>query len=142
MTDSAVYTFDAVVVGGTPAGIMTGIAVARAGRRAVILERSAHIGGLPANGLGATDIHTKGATGGLFLDFVGRVKRHYVDNYGADSQQVIDCTEGYRFEPHVAEKILLDMIAEQGDKLEVRRMRQFDHEPGNATQSGCGTDED
>ena len=56
------YEYDAVIVGGTPAGIMAGIAVARAGRRAVILERTAHIGGLPANGLGATDIATRGAT--------------------------------------------------------------------------------
>lgn len=137
MTSSSRFDFDAVIVGGTPAGIMAGIAVARAGRRAVILERTAHIGGLPANGLGATDIQTKGATGGLFLDFVSRVKQHYVDKYGAGSQQVIDCAEGYRFEPHVAEMILHDMIAEQGENLEVRTMRQFDHEPSNAIKEGA-----
>ena len=137
MTDSSIYEFDAVIVGGTPAGIMTGIAVARAGRSAVILERTAHVGGLPANGLGATDIHTKGATGGLFLDFVGRIKQHYSDNYGVDSQQVIDCAEGYRFEPRIAEMILLEMIAEQSENLEVRKMRQFDHEPSNAIKDGA-----
>ena len=97
----------------------------------------AYIGGLPANGLGATDIHTRGATGGLFLEFVGRIKKHYSDTYGADSQQVIDCSDGYRFEPHVAERVLLEMIAEQGDKLEVRTMRQFNHEPHNAIKDGA-----
>ncbi len=137
MTSPPTYDYDAVIVGGTPAGIMAGIAVARAGRRAVILERTAHIGGLPANGLGATDIHTRGATGGLFLDFVRRVKQHYRDTYGADSQQVELCTDGYRFEPHVAENILLEMIAEQGDKLEVRTLRQFDHEPRNVSKDGA-----
>ncbi|MDE2819702.1 MAG: FAD-dependent oxidoreductase [Chloroflexota bacterium] len=137
MTNAATDRFDAVIVGGTPAGIMAGIAVARARRRAIILERTAHIGGLPANGLGATDIHTKGATGGLFLDFVRRVKQHYVDEYGANSQQVIDCGEGYRFEPRVAEKILLEMIAEPGEYLEVRTMRQFDHEPSNTIKEGA-----
>ncbi len=137
MTSPASFDFDAVIVGGTPAGIMAGIAVARAGRRAIILERTAHIGGLPANGLGATDIHTRGATGGLFLEFVRRIKEHYSEAYGADSQQVIDCSDGYRFEPHVAEKILLEMIAEQGENLEVRRMRQFDHEPSNAIKEGA-----
>jgi len=137
MTSPPTYDFDAVIVGGAPAGIMAGIAVARAGRRAIILERTAHIGGLPANGLGATDIHTKGATGGLFLDFVRRVKQHYVDEYGANSQQVIDCGEGYRFEPRVAEKILLEMIAEPGEYLEVRTMRQFDHEPSNTIKEGA-----
>ncbi len=137
MISSPAFDFDAVIVGGTPAGIMAGIAVARAGRRAIILERSAHVGGLPANGLGATDIHTKGATGGLFLEFVRRVKKHYSDKYGADSQQVSDCAGGYRFEPHVAELILLAMIAEQGENLEVRTLRQFDHEPSNAIKAGA-----
>ena len=137
MTSSAVFEFDAVIVGGTPAGIMAGIAVAKAGRRAVILERTAHPGGLPANGLGATDIHTRGATGGLFLEFVGRIKQHYSDTYAADSQQVIDCSEGYRFEPKVAEQVLLEMIAEQGDRLEVRTMRQFNYEPQNVIKDGA-----
>ncbi|MDE2635326.1 MAG: FAD-dependent oxidoreductase [Chloroflexota bacterium] len=137
MTSPATYEFDAVIVGGTPAGIMAGITVAKAGRRAVILERTGYIGGLPANGLGATDIHTRGATGGLFLEFVGRIKQHYSDTNGVDSQQVIDCSDGYRFEPHVAEMILHQMIAEQGDLLEVRTMRQFDHEPSNAIRDGA-----
>ena len=53
---------------------MAGIKVAKSGRRALILERTAYIGGLPANGLGATDIATRGATGGLFLEFVKRIK--------------------------------------------------------------------
>ena len=137
MTSSLPFNFDAVIVGGTPGGIMAGITVANSGRRAVILERTAHVGGLPANGLGATDIHTKGATGGLFLEFVGRIKQHYSDTYGADSQQVIDCAEGYRFEPHIAERILLQMIAEQGDNLEVRKMRQFNYEPSNVIKDGA-----
>ena len=137
MTSPPIFEYDAVIVGGTPAGIMTGITVAKAGRRAVILERSGHIGGLPANGLGATDIHTRGATGGLFLEFVGRVKQHYSDTYGADSQQAADCSDGYRFEPRVAEQVLLEMIAEQGEKLEVRAMRQFNHEPSNAIKDGA-----
>ncbi len=137
MTPPPTFEFDAVIVGGTPAGITAGIAVARAGRRAVILERTAHIGGLPANGLGATDIATRGATGGLFLEFVRRVKAHYCNTYGPDSQQVTDCSDGYRFEPHVAERILLTMIAECGDKLEVRARRQFNHEPRNAIKEGA-----
>lgn len=136
MTQSTTYTFDAVIVGGTPAGIMAGIAVARAGRRALILERTAYIGGLPANGLGATDIATRGATGGLFLDFVRRVKRHYSQSYGPESTQVELCSDGYRFEPHVAERILLEMIAEEGEGLEVRTLRQFNHEPHNAIKEG------
>ncbi len=137
MTSAPTYEYDAVIVGGTPGGIMAGIAVAREGRRAVILERTAYIGGLPANGLGATDIATRGATGGLFLDFVRRIKAHYSRTYGPDSQQVTDCSDGYRFEPHVAEMVLHDMIAECGDKLDVRTLRQFNHEPRNASKDGA-----
>ena len=50
---SAQNHFDIVVVGGNPGGIMTAIAAARQGKTSVILERTRHIGGLPANGLGA-----------------------------------------------------------------------------------------
>jgi hypothetical protein len=123
-------TADVVIVGGTPGGVMAGIAAAREGRSALLLERTMHVGGLPANGLGATDIATRGATGGLFLEFVGRVKAHYVATYGADSQQVKDCSDGYHFEPSVAERIFERMIAEQ-PKLRVLKMRQFDAKPEN-----------
>ena len=75
---------------------MTAIAAGRMGYTAVILERTEHSGGLPANGLGVTDIQTRGATGGLFLEFVGRIYQHYADTYGSASQQLKDCSDGYR----------------------------------------------
>lgn len=71
-----------VVVGGTPGGIMSAIAASREGKKVVVLERSAHIGGLPANGLGATDIATRGATTGLFREFVNHVLDYYIENTG------------------------------------------------------------
>ncbi len=134
-TNSA-FQYDAVIVGGTPGGIMAGIAIARHQRTALILERSAHIGGLPANGLGATDIGTRGATRGLFTEFTGRIKQYYSDKYGEESQQVIDCSDGYHFEPHVAEKVLAEMIEEHAEYLTVLRLRQFDAEPDNAIKDG------
>jgi hypothetical protein len=127
---------DVVVVGATPGGIMAAVAAARAGHSAVLLERGEHVGGLPANGLGATDIGTRGATGGLFLEFVGRVRRHYVETYGADSPQVRDCSDGYHFEPHVAEQVFEALLAERRDRLRVLRGRQFDAEPGNVRIEG------
>ena len=65
--------YDVVIVGGTPAGIMAAISASREGKTAVLLERSAHAGGLPVNGLGATDIATRGATTGLFKEFVDNI---------------------------------------------------------------------
>lgn len=121
--------FDIVVVGGNPGGIMAAIAAARQGKTSVILERTRHIGGLPVNGLGATDIATRQATTGLFQEFTTRVKQYYVNRYGADSQQVKDCSDGFHFEPSVAAEVYREMLNEHRDKITVRLMRQFDAEP-------------
>ena len=126
-------TQDLIIVGGTPSGLMAGIAAARQGRTAVVLERTAHLGGLPANGLGATDISTRACTGGLFLEFIRRIRNHYVTTYGPDSPQVRDCSDGYRFEPHVAERVLEEMVAAEAPRLTVLRHRQFDATPENVT---------
>jgi hypothetical protein len=124
-----------VVVGGTPGGICAAVAAARSGSRVLLLERTAHFGGLPANGLGATDIATRGATGGLFLEFVRRVRAHYVTRYGADSPQVKDCSDGYHFEPQVAERVFEAMLAEQAN-ITARRGRQFDADRKNVAKDG------
>jgi len=122
--------YDVVIVGGTPGGIMAGIGAARLGKTVVLLDRTGHIGGLPSNGLGATDIATRGGTGGLFLEFVTRIKKYYVDKYGADSEQAKVASDGYHFESSVAEKIFEQMLAEQ-PKIKVLKMRQFDAKPDN-----------
>lgn len=129
-TSFAQTQFDVVVLSANPGGITTAIAAARMGKSVLILERTNHIGGLPANGLGATDIDTRGATTGLFLEFVQRIKAHYIQKYGTNSQQVKDCKEGYYFEPSVAEKVFLEMIAAY-PKIKVLKQRQFDALPKN-----------
>lgn len=127
--------YDIVVVGGTPGGIMTAVAAAREGKNVVLLERTGHIGGLPANGLGATDIATRGATTGLFREFTQKVKKYYIGKYGENSAQVKDCSDGFHFEPSVAEKVFAEMIDEQRDRIDVLTMRQFDAEPQNILMS-------
>lgn len=84
-------SYDLVIVGGNPGGIMAAISAARMGKKSVILERTRYVGGLPANGLGATDIATRAATTGLFREFVDGVKQHYIDTYGPGSEQVKVC---------------------------------------------------
>lgn len=131
----AAVAYDLVIVGGTPAGIMAGVAAARLGKKSLILERTAYPGGLPANGLGATDIATRGATGGLFLEFVQRIKNQYINQYGADSRQVKDCSDGYHFEPHVATAVFQELLKEHPG-ITLLTLRQFDFEPENLTISG------
>lgn len=124
-TAPAPSSHDLVIVGGTPGGMCAAIAAARQGLSVLLLERTGHVGGLPANGLGATDIATRALSGGLFRSFVERVRAHYVAAYGAGSEQVRTCSDGYHFEPAVGEKVLLGMLAEQ-PRIEVRLRRQFD----------------
>lgn len=123
--------YDLVIVGGNPGGIMAAIAAARQGKTSVILERTNHVGGLPVNGLGATDIATRQATTGLFSEFTSRVKQYYIDRYGDKSQQVKDCSDGFHFEPLVAAHVYKQMLEEHKDKINVLLMRQFDAEDEN-----------
>ncbi len=123
--------YDIVIVGGTPGGIMSAISAAREGKTSLILERTDNIGGLPVNGLGATDIATKKATTGLFKEFVDRNYSYYANKYGKDSKQVKDCSLGYHFEPKVAALTFSDMLDKVKDKVTVLKMRQFDSEPQN-----------
>lgn len=125
--------YDIVILGGTPGGITTAIAAAREGKTSVILERTGYIGGLPANGLGATDIATRGATTGLFKEFVDKIKSYYIEKYGKNSKQVKDCSDGYHFEPHVANIIFNDMLEKEQDRIEVLTFRQFDVKDENIT---------
>lgn len=123
--------YDIVVVGGTPGGIMTAVAAAREGKSVAILERTSHIGGLPANGLGATDIATRNATTGLFREFTKRVNKYYINQYGENSPQAKDCSDGFHFEPSVAERVFAEMLEEHNDRIDVLTGRQFDAEPCN-----------
>lgn len=129
--------YDLIIVGGTPAGITAAIAASREGKDVLILERTEHIGGLPVNGLGATDIGTRGATTGLFEQFVSFNKAYYIQTYGEQSVQVRDCSDGYHFEPHVAAITFNKMLNEaRPGKITVLTLRQFDSEPRFVTMQG------
>ena len=65
--------FDVVVVGATPGGTMAAVAAGRAGRRTLLLEPSAYVGGMMAGGLGLTDFGVHPDTiGGQALEFFRR----------------------------------------------------------------------
>lgn len=128
--------YDLVILGGNPGGIMAAVEAARMGKKSLILERNSHIGGLPANGLGATDIATRGATTGLFSEFTQRIKAYYTKKYGKNSQQVKDCSDGFHFEPSVAEKVFEEMLAEQKGKITVLKKRQFNFSDGDLQMTG------
>ena len=109
--------FDVVVYGGTAAGVIAAVSASREGEKVVLIEPGRHLGGMVSGGLGATDFGNRGAVGGITREFFRRVFDHYVKTYGADSKQVKDCSDGFKFEPHVAEAVFREMIREA--KVEV-----------------------
>ena len=108
---SSAQSFDVVVYGATPGGIGAAITAARAGHTVALIEPQNHIGGMTAGGLSRSDIQTRAAIGGIYREFAAKVYRYYVDRYGAESENAKLSDGGYMYEPHVAEKILMDMIA-------------------------------
>ena len=113
-SDNAI-TADVCIYGGTSAGVICAIQLAKEGKTVIIVEPTSHLGGMTTQGLGGTDINNHEefendkAVGGLALEFYKRVAEHYgitdFENQRNDSKT-------WRFEPHVAEKIFNDWLNE------------------------------
>jgi len=82
---------DVCIYGGNAAGVVTALQLAREGKKSVIVEPNAHLGGLSSGGLSCTDFGSKRAIGGISLEFYQAMGRHY----GEDAE--------WNFEPKVAE---------------------------------------
>lgn len=107
--DEVVRT-DVLVIGANPCGISASIAAARCGSKVIMTEMRDHLGGMMTNGLGRTDIGPRHTIKGIFGEFISRSRTHYLTTYGADSPQFKASSNGYYFEPSVAEKILNEMV--------------------------------
>ena len=139
---SAVTEADVIVYGGTSAGVMAAVQARRMGKTAVIVGPDRRLGGLSSGGLGFTDTGDKSVIGGLGREFYHRVWRHYQrpeawvwqerESYGNRGQgtEAIDgdARTMWIFEPHVAEQIFEDYIAEYA--IPVHRDQWLDREPG------------
>ncbi len=119
------HAADVIVYGGTSGGVAASVQVARMGKSVILIEPSAHVGGLTAGGLGATDIGRKVAIGGISREFYQRIHRHYqqpeawrnetLETYGErTNNRLLDTDTMWGFEPHVAEKTFEAMLAEAG----------------------------
>lgn len=104
---------DVVVYGATPAGIAAALAAAEDDCRVLLVEPTKRIGGLVTSGLSHTDYHSRESLSGAYLRFANRVKSHYIQKYGANSQQVADCFEGTFAEPKVNLLVFEQMLAER-----------------------------
>jgi len=105
---------DVVVFDSTPGGLIAAVAAAQSGRSVIVVTEDKHIGGMQTSGLGNTNAGQRDTVGGLTREFHERIHKYYVTKYGSDSPQVIASADGFHFEPHVAEKIYVDWLAEAG----------------------------
>ncbi|MBX2816988.1 MAG: FAD-dependent oxidoreductase [Saprospiraceae bacterium] len=124
-------TADVVVYGGNSAAVIAAVRAAELGHSVIMVSPDRHLGGLTSGGLGWTDTGNKAVIGGLAREFYHRIFQKYQDDgnwawqtkeqYGNRGQgtRAIDGEQRtmWIFEPHIAEEVYEDMIAEHDIKI-------------------------
>nr|WP_309687846.1 FAD-dependent oxidoreductase [Armatimonas sp.] len=91
---------DLCVYGGTASGVSAAVQAARLGLHVLLIAPERHIGGLTAGGLSYTDTGRKEAIGGLAREVYARIGAKYGK------------AEEWNFEPHIAQEVLTELLAE------------------------------
>jgi hypothetical protein len=116
--DPVTKTVDIAVYGGTASGVIAAVAAKQEGKTVLLIEPGNHLGGMTSGGLGWTDFGNKAAIGGMSLDFYKRVGKAMGSTEAA-----------WHFEPSVAEKVLIELVAEHAvDVVKGHRLFAVDME--------------
>ena len=143
-----IATADIIIYGGTSAAISAAVEAKRSGKSVIVVSPDIHLGGLSSGGLGYTDTGDKSVIGGLAREFYHRVWQHYntteawnwqkKEEYGNKGQGTIAMDGENRtmwiFEPHVAEKVFEDLVAEE--QIRVDRDEWLDRKNGVEMKDG------
>lgn len=116
---------DVIVYGATPGGFCAAIAAAREGASVVLLEPTAHVGGVNTGGLCFSDSNqtVRSTVMGLFDEWHSRVEKDYQQRGVKLPYQVsVKDHTHWTYEPHVAAKITQEMLDEAGVKVLTRRV--------------------
>lgn len=108
---------DTFVYGSTPGGIAAAIEAARQGERVILACPKRNPGGMAASGLCTTDAVRRHLFGGLVLEFIDGVRRHYQRILGNNKEQLALTKDGWFYEPSVAEAVFREMLARE-DRIE------------------------
>ena len=136
------YEADVVIYGGMSAAVIAAVQAKQMGKSVVVICPDKHLGGLSSGGLGWTDAGDNSAIGGLSRAFYQRVYNYYdkpetwkwqdKSEYGnqGHGSPAMDGDERtmWIFEPHIAEQVFEDLIAEH--KIPVYRDEWLDREHG------------
>ena len=139
---------DVVIYGSTPAAVTAAITARRMDKSVVIVSPETHVGGLTVSGLGFTDSGNTSTIGGLAREFYRRIYSEYKkrgtwrwedrSSFTATGQRTPAICESDRtmwtFEPHVAEKVIGDWLAEHG--IDVVRGELLDRGPDGRSTNG------
>jgi hypothetical protein len=142
------FEADVIVYGGTSAAVTAAVEVVQSGKSVIVVSPDKHLGGLTSGGLGYTDTGNKAVIGGLSREFYHRVWNHYNDSsawiwqkhseYGNKGQGTVAMDGENRtmwiFEPHVAEKVFEDFVAE--NNITIYRDEWLDREKGVVKTDG------
>lgn len=139
---------DVIIYGGTSAAVTAAVQLKKMNKSVIIVCPEKHLGGMTSSGLGFTDTGNKEVIGGLSREFYQRVYDYYQkeetwlwqsrDEYGNVGQgtPAIDGDKRtmWIFEPHVAEHVFDDFIAES--QIPVFRDHWLDREHGVEMKDG------
>lgn len=142
------YSADVIIYGGTSAAITAAVEIIQSGKTVLVVSPDKHLGGLTSGGLGYTDTGNKSVIGGLSREFYHRVYNHYNDSaawiwqkhseYGNKGQGTVAMDGENRtmwiFEPHVAEKVFEDFVAE--NNITIYRDEWLNRENGVIKEDG------
>ncbi|WP_153558784.1 FAD-dependent oxidoreductase [Roseimaritima sediminicola] len=115
---------EVIVYGSTPGGFCAAIAAAREGASVILLEPTAHVGGLSTGGLSHCDSNqmVRSTLMGLFDEWHTRVVKDYTDRgLKAPYNPANKDQSRWTFEPHVAMRVTMKMLEEAGVKVLTER---------------------
>jgi hypothetical protein len=111
---------DVIVYGATPGGFCAAIAAAREGAQVVLLEPSAHVGGVNTGGLSFSDSNqtVRSTLLGLFEEWHRRIAADYASR-GVKLPYDVAVKDNavWTYEPHVAARVTDTMLKEAGVKV-------------------------
>lgn len=148
LTTPQTYQADVIIYGNTSAGITSAIQAAKMGSSVILVGPDLHLGGMTSGGLGYTDSGNTSAIGGLAREFYERIYHYYssedawqwqkineFSNRGQGSRSRVDSEKTmWTFEPHVAEKIFEEWVAEY--KIPTYRDEWLDRAKGVVIRNG------
>lgn len=123
--------YDICVYGGTSSGVIAAVQAKRMGKSVILISPAKHLGGLSSGGLGFTDMGDERTVGGLSRKYFHRIWEYYQKpeawkfqpketfrssgQHGPAFNKELEI--GTVFEPHVAERLFDQILAESRVEL-------------------------